>query len=158
MTTIVQMFVLPQYRFKRLLIDFCLPEREEASFQYAASDPCRRFTFGLTIEDTDTRLWFCSCSAMIDSEKMDFNKVRFAFRDSLTELTYFQNPLILIFIFLAFTFASGSDLEWDDTMTSVLVGKIYNMKSKLAIIRTKQLTYYRISLHIPLSGVQLEFS
>lgn len=126
--------------------------------QVMTYDPCRRFTFGLTIENTDTRLWFCFRSAIIVREQMDFNQVRFAFRDSLTELTYFQNPLILIFIFLTFTFASKSDLEWDDTMTSVLVGKIYNMKSKLAIIRTKQLTYYRILLRIPLSGVQLEFS
>ena len=43
--------------------------------------------------------------------------------DLLTELTYFQNPLILIFIFLTFTFASKSDLGWDDTMTAILVEK-----------------------------------
>ena len=126
--------------------------------QVMAYDPCRTFTFGLTIENTDTRLWFCFRSAIIASEKKDFNQVRFAFRLSLTELTYFQNPLILIFIFLTFTFTAKSDLGWDDTVASVLIGKIYNMKSKLAIIRTKQLTYYRILLRIPLSGVQLEFS
>jgi hypothetical protein len=42
-------------------------------------DPCRRFTFGLTIENTDIRLWFCSRSGMIVSEKLDFNKVRIVF-------------------------------------------------------------------------------
>ncbi|KAL5496147.1 hypothetical protein ACEPAH_3069 [Sanghuangporus vaninii] len=35
-------------------------------------DPCRRFTFGITIENTNMRLWFCSRATPIVSEAFDF--------------------------------------------------------------------------------------
>lgn len=37
-----------------------------------AVDPCRRFTFGITIEKTSMRLWFCSRATPFVSEPFDF--------------------------------------------------------------------------------------
>jgi hypothetical protein len=39
-------------------------------------DPCRRATFGMTIENSTTRLWFCCRSSVIVSEAFDFIAVR----------------------------------------------------------------------------------
>jgi hypothetical protein len=39
-------------------------------------DPCRRATFGMTIENTNTRVWFCCRSAVIVSESFNFIFVR----------------------------------------------------------------------------------
>ena len=40
-------------------------------------DPChRRATFGMTIENTMTRLWFCCRSSVVVSEPFDFLSVR----------------------------------------------------------------------------------
>ena len=38
-------------------------------------DPCRRATFGMTIENTTTRLWFCCRSSVVVSEPFDFPSV-----------------------------------------------------------------------------------
>lgn len=51
--------------------------------QLMTYDPCRRFTFGLTIENTDVRLWFCSRSMLAVSGKFDLNDVRITFGDIL---------------------------------------------------------------------------
>lgn len=40
------------------------------------NDPARRFTLGLTIEDTQTRVWFTSRSGVMVSEPFDFFTVR----------------------------------------------------------------------------------
>lgn len=40
-----------------------------------ALDPCRRFTFGITVEGTSARLWFCSRATPVVSEVFDIVKV-----------------------------------------------------------------------------------
>ena len=39
-------------------------------------DPCCRAMFGMTIENTTTRLWFCCRSSIVVSEPFDFFSVR----------------------------------------------------------------------------------
>jgi hypothetical protein len=39
-------------------------------------DPCRRATFGMTIENSTARVWFCCRSSVIVSEPFDFIAVR----------------------------------------------------------------------------------
>ncbi|KAL5479076.1 hypothetical protein ACEPAI_2364 [Sanghuangporus weigelae] len=63
-------------------------------------DPCRRFTFGITIEKTSMRLWFCCRSIVVVSEIIDFKK----------------DVYTLIHVFLAFAFASKQELGWDPTI------------------------------------------
>jgi hypothetical protein len=38
-------------------------------------DPCRRFTFGITIENYDIRIWFLSRVALLKSEPFNFMEV-----------------------------------------------------------------------------------
>jgi hypothetical protein len=38
-------------------------------------DPCRRYSFGLTIENKNVRLYFFSRSCVLASETFDMNKV-----------------------------------------------------------------------------------
>jgi hypothetical protein len=38
-------------------------------------DPCRRYAFGLTIEDKGARLYFFSRSFVLVSERFDINEV-----------------------------------------------------------------------------------
>jgi hypothetical protein len=42
-------------------------------------DPCHRATFGMTIENTKIRVWFCCRSAVIVSEAFNFIAVRMLF-------------------------------------------------------------------------------
>ena len=58
-----------------IMIWFCI-EYEKASLQVMTYDPWRRFTFGLTIENTDVRMWFCSRAMLAVSDKFDLNAVR----------------------------------------------------------------------------------
>ena len=41
------------------------------------SDPGRRFLWGITIENTETRFWFISRSHIVVSETFDFTSVRY---------------------------------------------------------------------------------
>jgi hypothetical protein len=47
--------------------------------QVLRDDVRRRATFGMTIENTTTRVWFCCRSEVIISEKFDFIEVRVYF-------------------------------------------------------------------------------
>ena len=40
-------------------------------------DPSRRFAFGITVEDTNMRIWFCSRGSPIVSKAFDFTSVSF---------------------------------------------------------------------------------
>lgn len=40
-----------------------------------ANDPARRFTFGVTIEDTNMRLWFCDRSGFVASDVFNYTQV-----------------------------------------------------------------------------------
>ncbi|TDL23342.1 hypothetical protein BD410DRAFT_178878 [Rickenella mellea] len=68
--------------------------------QIMGSDPCRRFTYGLTIERHMTRLWFICQSFLMVSERFDFQK------DWRT----------LVAVALSFGFASEEELGWDLTV------------------------------------------
>jgi hypothetical protein len=39
------------------------------------NDPCRRFAFGITIENTTMRIWFCCRSVVLVSKAFDFFNV-----------------------------------------------------------------------------------
>ncbi|KAI0916700.1 hypothetical protein AcV5_003114 [Taiwanofungus camphoratus] len=65
-------------------------------------DPRRRFTFGLTIEDTNTRLWFCSRAEIMVTQPFNF----------MTDHDTFTH-------FLSFAYAEMHELGWDPTMRLV---------------------------------------
>ncbi|KAL5496151.1 hypothetical protein ACEPAH_3068 [Sanghuangporus vaninii] len=58
-------------------------------------DPCRRFAFGITVENTGMRLWFCSRATPVVSEVFNFT----------TEVD------LLTHIFLSIAFASKEHLD-----------------------------------------------
>ncbi|KAL5485717.1 hypothetical protein ACEPAI_6758 [Sanghuangporus weigelae] len=66
-------------------------------------DLCKRFTFGITIEDTNMRLWFSSRAVMAVSEPFNF----------------ITQPELLIHVFLSLAFASKTELGWDPTIRVV---------------------------------------
>ncbi|KAJ3763345.1 hypothetical protein EV360DRAFT_33772, partial [Lentinula raphanica] len=69
--------------------------------QILSLDPCRRFTFGTTIEDCSTRLWFLSHATLLKTTPFDFMRDR---------------PR-LIRLFLSLAFASPTKMGWDPTIT-----------------------------------------
>ncbi|KAI6111273.1 hypothetical protein F5141DRAFT_1214773 [Pisolithus sp. B1] len=88
------------------------------------SDPCRRATFGVTIENTEMRFWFTCRAVMLVSKSFNF-----------------CTPEHLIHFFCSLVFAEDHELGWDPTTQRVCVGgKIqYNI-----IVRTdggKDLVY-----------------
>ncbi|KAG8891930.1 hypothetical protein FRB99_003235, partial [Tulasnella sp. 403] len=62
------------------------------------NDPCRQFSYSVTIEDRDTRLWYWSRSHCAASTSFDFTK----------------ESRRLIYILLAFIFATPTELGYDD--------------------------------------------
>ncbi|KAL5520234.1 hypothetical protein ACEPAG_9447 [Sanghuangporus baumii] len=72
--------------------------------QMLTLDPCRRFSFGITIEDKLMRLWFCSRSNPAVSTEFDFT----------TDINR------LVHIILALSFASKEDLGWDPTIRPLI--------------------------------------
>ncbi|KII93430.1 hypothetical protein PLICRDRAFT_152116 [Plicaturopsis crispa FD-325 SS-3] len=66
-------------------------------------DPCRRFTYGVTIEDTQMRVWFCNRSSLIVLK--DFNFV--------TDVEK------LIRIYSSFAFTTPAELGWDPTIRAI---------------------------------------
>ncbi|KAJ3718700.1 hypothetical protein C8R42DRAFT_125223, partial [Lentinula raphanica] len=69
--------------------------------QVLARDPCRRFTFGTTIENRTTRLWFLSRASLLRSTSFDFMTDRRR----------------VVHLFLSLAFSSLRDLGWDTTMS-----------------------------------------
>ncbi|KAF9503667.1 hypothetical protein BS47DRAFT_778303 [Hydnum rufescens UP504] len=63
-------------------------------------DPCRRATYGITIENATTRVWFCCRSSVVVSEPFDF----------------IAEPKALVELFAAFAFADRASLGFDSTM------------------------------------------
>lgn len=43
-------------------------------------DPCRRFVFGITIDNAEMRLWYCNRSWLAVTEPIDIIKVNKPFR------------------------------------------------------------------------------
>ncbi|KAI5993491.1 hypothetical protein EDD15DRAFT_2548104, partial [Pisolithus albus] len=69
------------------------------------SDPCRRSTLGVTIEDTQMRFWFTCRAITLVSEPFDF----------------FTEPEHLIHFFCSLAFANEQQLGWDPTVQRVCV-------------------------------------
>ncbi|KAJ3762230.1 hypothetical protein EV360DRAFT_67243 [Lentinula raphanica] len=69
--------------------------------QVLARDPRRRFTFGTTIENRMTRLWFLSHATLLRSTSFDFMTDR----------------RLLVHLFLSLAFSFLQDLGWDTTMS-----------------------------------------
>ncbi|KAJ3844024.1 hypothetical protein F5878DRAFT_193879 [Lentinula raphanica] len=65
--------------------------------QILSLDPCRRFTFGTTIEDCSTRLWFLSHATLLKTKPFDFMR--------------------LVHLFLSLAFATPTKMGWDPTIT-----------------------------------------
>ncbi|KAF9239066.1 hypothetical protein BU15DRAFT_47133 [Melanogaster broomeanus] len=68
------------------------------------TDPCRRATFGITIENRNIRMWFTCRSMTLVSEPFDF----------------VRNVEDTIHLFCCLAFAKDHDLGWDTTMKRVL--------------------------------------
>lgn len=87
------------------------------------SDPCRRSTLGVTIENTQMRLWFSCRSVLVVSKPFNFITVSyhafFLFVDSLSILGQSTKQIIRLFCSLAF--AEDHELGWDPTIQRVLV-------------------------------------
>ncbi|KAI5116303.1 hypothetical protein M0805_004644, partial [Coniferiporia weirii] len=72
------------------------------NMQYLMSlDPCRRSAFGITIENYNMRLWFCSRSVVLVSRSFNFRTAHET----------------LVRVFLSFAFASKTELGWDPTVS-----------------------------------------
>ncbi|KAI5993511.1 hypothetical protein EDD15DRAFT_2576181 [Pisolithus albus] len=69
------------------------------------SDPCRRSTLGVTIEDTQMRFWFTCRAITLVSQPFDF----------------FTEPEHLIHFFCSVAFANEQQLGWDPTVQRVCV-------------------------------------
>ncbi|KAI5116304.1 hypothetical protein M0805_004645 [Coniferiporia weirii] len=69
--------------------------------QLMSFDPCRRSAFGITIENCNMRLWFCSRSVMLVSRGFNFRTAHET----------------LVRVFLSFAFASKTELGWDPTVS-----------------------------------------
>ncbi|KAI6110909.1 hypothetical protein EDD16DRAFT_1522009 [Pisolithus croceorrhizus] len=69
-------------------------------------DPCRRATFGVTIENTEMRFWFTCRAVTLVSQSFNF----------CTE------PEHLIYFFCSLAFAEDHELGWDPTIQRVGVG------------------------------------
>ncbi|KAF9233645.1 hypothetical protein BU15DRAFT_66398 [Melanogaster broomeanus] len=69
-------------------------------------DPCRRSAFGVTIENTEVRLWFTCRALTVVSHRFDF----------------FKDVETLIHLFCSLAFANEVELGWDPTIERVLVG------------------------------------
>ncbi|KDQ13038.1 hypothetical protein BOTBODRAFT_71938, partial [Botryobasidium botryosum FD-172 SS1] len=70
-----------------------------------ASDYCRRFTLGVTVDNTEIRLWFCDRSGFAISDRFDFLK----------------NPAFLVRLFVSLGTASQTEIGYDPSMTRVYV-------------------------------------
>ncbi|OSX58035.1 hypothetical protein POSPLADRAFT_1061121 [Postia placenta MAD-698-R-SB12] len=68
--------------------------------QCMREDPRRRFTFGLTIENKEIRLWFCTRAQLLVSEGINF----------------LQDHATVIHLFLALMYAKDHEVGWDPTI------------------------------------------
>ncbi|KAI0943406.1 hypothetical protein AcW1_002575 [Taiwanofungus camphoratus] len=70
-------------------------------------DPRRRFTFGLTIEDTRMKLWSCSRAELLVSDSFDF----------------MHEHRIVTSFFISLMYAKEHEIGWDPTMKFAKDGK-----------------------------------
>ena len=84
------------------------------------NDPCHRFAFGFTMENTTTMMWFCCRTAVVVSEPFDLFDVS-AFRLVISVSYVRQDRDTVIRTFASLAFASNKDLGYDPTISRVLV-------------------------------------
>ncbi|KAF8577025.1 hypothetical protein K439DRAFT_1365733 [Ramaria rubella] len=70
------------------------------------SDPCRRFTFGFTVENTQMRIWFACRSGVFLTTAFNF---------------ILDHDKVIRF-FIACAYATQADLGWDPTVERIYVG------------------------------------
>ncbi|KAJ7135388.1 hypothetical protein C8R43DRAFT_1132605 [Mycena crocata] len=92
-------------------------------------DPCRRFTYGVTLEDGNLRIWFFSRSDELVSSSFSISEVS-----------------TLIQLFLALAFATPEQLGYDTTM-SHFIDEAGNPQLKLAVGETVYFTKRLLSDH-----------
>jgi len=83
------------------------------------NDPCRRFAFGITIENTTTRIWFCCRTVVLVSKAFDLFDVS-ALCLAISASHVRQDRDTIIRTFASFAFASREDLGYDPTITRTL--------------------------------------
>ncbi|KAJ6612788.1 hypothetical protein B0H10DRAFT_279558 [Mycena sp. CBHHK59/15] len=84
------------------------------------TDPRRRFTFGITIEDTQTRVWFVSRTCVIATERFNF----------------VEEPQLFIHLVLALAFANDEELGFDTSMSACSdpdLPELVQFKMKVAV-------------------------
>ncbi|GAW00472.1 protein [Lentinula edodes] len=69
--------------------------------QIMSLDPCRRFTFGMSMRDRELRLWFAFRGFVLTTNPCDFLK----------------DHARLVHLFISFVFSSRTDFSWDPTIT-----------------------------------------
>ena len=90
--------------------------------QVMARDPSRRFSFGITVEHTNMRLWFCSRGTPVVSKSFDFMTVcPLPLPHVWVINSAEQNLPLLLHVFLSLAFASKEALGWDPTVQLVTV-------------------------------------
>lgn len=92
-------------------------------------DPCRRFTFGFTIENVGMKLWFSDRSQILVSEIFNFvTVIYFAYESDICSNDQCpQDRIPFIHFFLAIMYAEPCDLGWDPTITPCGDGLRYNI-------------------------------
>ena len=83
------------------------------------NDPSRRFAFGITIENTEMRVWFCCRSVVLVSKDFDVLKVRPCL--SFVNIAPYssQNHDMVIRLFVSLAFGTTSQLGYDPTVMRV---------------------------------------
>lgn len=80
------------------------------------NDPARRFAFGLTIENTETRVWFASRSGVMVTEPFNFMKVRSFFAGCVSSSPVKQDRKTFIRVISSLTFATPQQHGYDLTV------------------------------------------
>lgn len=90
------------------------------------ADARRRFTFGVTIENTTTRAWFCCRQAVLVSQRFNFLEVRVSFLNYIITYLALQEPLKWVKLVVPLTFGTAVDLGWDPTMQLKYDNQLYS--------------------------------
>ena len=91
-------------------------------------DPCRRFVYGITIENKTTRLWFACRSGIFVSEAFDYTEVRCKLIGFVCALLiHVQQTEVLLDVFVRLLFSSRTELGWDDSIQRI-APQIYKIR------------------------------
>ncbi|KIY44538.1 hypothetical protein FISHEDRAFT_10536, partial [Fistulina hepatica ATCC 64428] len=94
---------------------------------YMNNDPCRRFTFSVTIENTQMRLWYYSRSHSVVS----------------TPFNFVEDTKSFIHFVLAFAFASPAALGYDPTVRRYYCDESRNFFYVFEIVQDEIKHYFR---------------